>query len=413
MKLKFIILFLTITNLVYSQKIKNITLGNWHAELALNDRLVLPFNLEFSKVKKFGIAVINAEEKIQLTKILCKADSIYASFPEMDGKLVFKVDEFGKYLRGYWLDNRKHKNIKIPLSAYFSNDPRFSFPASNFITQPFVIDGRWEVKFSPDQKDESNALGIFKTNGNTISGTFQTETGDYRFLEGNISGGNFALSSFDGAHAYVFTGEIKGDSINGIFYSGSKYRTTWTALRNENASLRNPDSLSYLISKNQPFVFNHAKQLNGKPFLFSSANYQNKVVIIQIMGTWCPNCLDETKVLKELYNDLHRYGLEIISVCYEADIELKKQLKKLKDFKKRSKIPYTILYGGLANKELASSDFGMLNQVMSFPTSIFIGKDGNVWSIHTGFNGPATGEAYTNFKNKIRYEIEIKLDLLR
>ncbi|NDA98578.1 MAG: TlpA family protein disulfide reductase, partial [Flavobacteriia bacterium] len=362
MKLKFIILFLTITNLVYSQKIKNITLGNWHAELALNDRLVLPFNLKISNLKKFEIAVINAAEEIQLTKIRFQSDSIHAYFPEMDGKLVFKVDEFGKYLRGYWLDNRKHKNIKIPLSAYFSNDPRFSFPASNFITQPFVIDGRWEVKFSPDQKDESNALGIFKTNGNTISGTFQTETGDYRFLEGNISGGNFALSSFDGAQAYVFTGEIKGDSINGIFYSGSKYRTTWTALRNENASLRNPDSLSYLISKNQPFVFNHAKQLNGKPFLFSSANYQNKVVIIQIMGTWCPNCLDETKVLKELYNDLHTSGLEIISVCYEADIEQKKQLKKLKDFKKRSKIPYTILYGGLANKELASSDFGMLNQ---------------------------------------------------
>ena len=413
MKLKFIILFLTITNLVFSQKIKNITLGNWHAELALNDRLVLPFNLKISNVKKFEIAVINAAEEIQLTKICYKLDSIHAYFPEMDGKLVFKVDEFGKYLRGYWLDNRKHKNIKIPLSAYFSNDPRFSFPASNFITQPFVIDGKWEVKFSPDQKDESNAIGIFKTNGNSISGTFQTETGDYRFLEGNISGGNFALSSFDGAHAYVFTGEIKGDSINGVFYSGSKYRTTWTALRNENASLRNPDSLSYLISKNQPFVFNHAKQLNGKPFLFSSENYQNKVIIIQIMGTWCPNCLDETKVLKELYNDLHRYGLEIISVCYEADLEQKKQLKKLKDFKKHSKIPYTVLYGGLANKELASSDFGMLNQVMSFPTSIFIDQEGAVWRVHTGFNGPATGEAYTNFKNKIRYEIEIKLDLLR
>ena len=132
MKLKFIILFLTITNLVFSQKIKNITLGNWHAELALNDRLVLPFNLEFSKVKKFEIAVINAAEEIQLTKIRFQSDSIHASFPEMDGKLVFKVDEFGKYLRGYWLDNRKYKNIKIPLSAYFSNDPRFSFPASNF-----------------------------------------------------------------------------------------------------------------------------------------------------------------------------------------------------------------------------------------------------------------------------------------
>ena len=152
MKLKFIILFLTITNLVFSQKIKNITLGNWHAELALNDRLVLPFNLKISNVKKFEIAVINAAEEIQLTKILYKADSIYASFPEMDGKLVFKVDEIGKYLRGYWLDNRKHKNIKIPLSAYFSNDPRFSFTASNFIANKFEIDVRCECKFSTDKK---------------------------------------------------------------------------------------------------------------------------------------------------------------------------------------------------------------------------------------------------------------------
>jgi thiol-disulfide isomerase/thioredoxin len=130
------------------------------------------------------------------------------------------------------------------------------------------------------------------------------------------------------------------------------------------------------------------------------------------MGTWCPNCLDETKFLKELYKDLHPYGLEIISVCYEADVEKKKQLKKLKDFKKRSKIPYTILYGGLASKELASSDFGMLNQVMSFPTTIFIGKDGNPWRIHTGFNGPATGQNYIEFKNSIRFEIEERLDLL-
>ena len=90
----------------------------------------------------------------------------------------------------------------------------------------------------------------------------------------------------------------------------------------------------------------------------------------------------------------------------------KKQLKKLKDFKKRSKIPYIILYGGLASKELASSDFGMLNQVMSFPTTIFIGKDGNPWRIHTGFNGPATGQNYIEFKNSIRFEIEERLDLL-
>ena len=413
MKLKFIILFLAITNLVFAQKIKNITLGNWHAELTLNDRLVLPFNLKFSKDKKIKVSVINAEEEIKLTKILYKADSIYAYFPEMDGKLVFKVDELGKDLSGYWLDNRKNKKIKIPLTAYFSQEPRFLFPLTSSNSSASSINGKWEVKFSPNKEDESTAIGIFTDNGTSLSGTFQTETGDYRFLQGNSSGSEFALSSFDGAHAFVFTGKILGDSIKGYYYSGSKYKTTWTAIRNDNAKLRNADSLTYLISKNKPFVFNHAKQLNGKPFLFSSANYQNKVVIIQIMGTWCPNCLDETKFLKELYKDLHPYGLEIISVCYEADVEKKKQLKKLKDFKKRSKIPYTILYGGLASKELASSDFGMLNQVMSFPTTIFIGKDGNPWRIHTGFNGPATGQNYIEFKNSIRFEIEERLDLLR
>ena len=413
MQFKFLFLIVLVSNSLFAQKLKNIEAGIWKAELALNDRLILPFNLKFSLNKKLEIAVLNAEEEIVLTKIRFKSDSVYANFPELDGKLVFKVDELGKDLSGYWLDNRKYKNLKIPFSASFTKEARFLFPSSNSNEKQFDLSGKWEVKFSPKQESESRAIGLFKTNGNSMSGTFQTETGDYRFLEGNFDDNKFALSSFDGAHAFVFTGEIFGDSIKGIYYSGSKFRTTWTAFRNENANLGNPDSLTYLISDKLPFSFNSKIQLNGKPFTFIGENYQDKVVLIQIMGTWCPNCIDETKFLKKLYEDLHLSGLEIIAVCYEAEAKQKKQLQKLKEFKVRMKIPYTILLGGNANKDLASSDFGMLNRVMSFPTTIFIGKDGNPWRIHTGFNGPATGQTYIDFQNQIRFEIEERLDLLR
>ena len=42
----------------------------------------------------------------------------------------------------------------------------------------------------------------------------------------------------------------------------------------------------------------------------------------------------------------------------------------------------------------------MLNHVLSYPTTIFIDKKGVVRKIHTGFNGPATGEKYTEFKTE-------------
>jgi hypothetical protein len=40
----------------------------------------------------------------------------------------------------------------------------------------------------------------------------------------------------------------------------------------------------------------------------------------------------------------------------------------------------------------------MLNSVIAFPTTIFIGKDGKVKKIHTGFTGPSTGIYYYQFK---------------
>jgi len=51
----------------------------------------------------------------------------------------------------------------------------------------------------------------------------------------------------------------------------------------------------------------------------------------------------------------------------------------------------------------------MLNKVVSYPTTIFIDKKGKVRKIHTGFNGPATGDKYIAFKEDFESFVEMLL----
>ena len=136
-----------------------------------------------------------------------------------------------------------------------------------------------------------------------------------------------------------------------------------------------------------------------------------KITIIQIMGTWCPNCMDETRYYKELYTKYHAQGLEIISVGYEVGENFEDFSKKIKLLKERLDLNFTFLVGVSASKNLASEQFSMLNEVISFPTSIFIGKDGTVKRVHTGFNGPGTGSYYNEYVEKTNKLIEEMLKM--
>jgi thiol-disulfide isomerase/thioredoxin len=203
------------------------------------------------------------------------------------------------------------------------------------------------------------------------------------------------LAAFDGSHAFYFSGKLINGEIQGEFFSGKHYQKKWTANRDEIFKLRNPDSLTFLVKKDT-FAFK-LKDLEGKEFLFPNEQFKNKITIVQIMGTWCPNCLDETKFLKEMYAKYHQAGLEIISVAYETPSIFEEQVQKVKLLKTRLNLDFTFLIGGQANKALASEQFSMLNQITSYPTTIFLDKNGQVTKIHTGFNGPGTGKVYTDF----------------
>ena len=137
-------------------------------------------------------------------------------------------------------------------------------------------------------------------------------------------------------------------------------------------------------------------QLDGKIYSYPNTTTNNKVVLIQIMGTWCPNCMDETNYLTDLYSK-YKNAIEIIGVGFEVGKTEQNKINTILKYKNHMGIDYPLLVGGDACKPCAVDVFPMLNNIMSFPTLIIIDKKGEVQKIHTGFSGPSTGTYYTDY----------------
>jgi len=397
--MKFLLLIVSafvITSTSTAQKKCKISTGNWIGNLELNDSTHLPFNLVVTKSKrKTSITVLNGEEEIKMTEGKCEKDTFRFVFPLFNSELVFHVTSPTE-ISGYWI-NHLRTNYTIPFTGKYTSSQRF--PVSSDLP-PADFNGRWETQFTKDGVFEYTALGIFQQNKTTASGTFLTETGDYRFLEGNVYGNTIYLSCFDGSHAFLFKAkQNEQGKLNGEFYSGKHWKSEWSATRNDQFELPNPDSLTYVKENADPLSFT-LNTIDGKEYAYPNETLKNKVVIIQILGTWCPNCMDETRYYKELYAKYHDQGLEIISIGYEATSDPARHIEALKSYKKKLGLDFTFLVGGEASKGLASEHFPMLSEIISFPTSIFIDKNGTIQRIHTGFNGPGTGEYYQEYIKK-------------
>ena len=356
------------------------------------------FKVDTSK----NITIHNAEEEILVEDIEVIGDSVFITMPVFDAKLSAAIDENGN-LKGNYTKGPKY--IKVPYEAIY--DVHFRYPVTSKTHQ--LIAGNWEVTFSPNTEHSYKAKGVFKDGAdNKITGTFLTETGDYRFLEGALDGSQLNLSCFDGAHAFLFDGIVKNDSItSGMFYSGNHYSEPWVAVKNDSYELKDPNTLTYLKEGFEKVEFTFP-DLNGKQVSLNDERFKGKAVIIQIMGSWCPNCLDESKYLSQFYKANKNENFEIVALAFENAKTIEKVTSNLNRLKEKIGIEYPILIAqvGSASKKLAAEKLPMLNHVLSYPTTIFIDKKGTVRKIHTGFSGPATGEKYEKFKHEFEAFVE-------
>lgn len=375
--------------------------GIWRGVLYLNPekQLELPFNFEVKTGKgKQQLVIYNAQERIVVDETTLKEDSFNFKMPIFDTE--FRTKIIGDTaLTGVWINHTKKENNIIAFTAEYGNSMRFPFVPGK--ANPFY-EGKWEVTFNRGMADSSKAIAMFShINGTAyVNGTFLTETGDYRYLDGMMHNGKLYLSCFDGSHAFLFIAENNGIEITkGDFYSGSKGYESWVARRNESFQLQNPESLTYLKDQHAKINFSFYNTKNQKISL-SDAKYKNKVVIVQIMGSWCPNCMDESAYLSDVYKRYNKKGLEIIALAYERTADKERAKTNLTRLTKRFNIGYEILLTGFTGKEKASESLPFLNKVMAFPTTIILDKQHKVHTIYTGFSGPATGKAYESYTQK-------------
>jgi peroxiredoxin len=364
--------------------------GAWRGIIHTQDQ-ELPFNftIKYSESEKLLVTLINGKEELQIEEAEISGDSIIIPMHIFDADLVASFNE--SEMKGFWRKNYV-KDYIIPFSAEKGGTYRFMDEVS---PSPMDIEGKWEVYFK-GSSGEKLAIGQFEQDGHKVTGTFLRPSGDYRFLVGEIDGNKLFMSTFDGEHAYLFIGIIDGRQIRGDFYSGKSRHDTWRAERNENIELPDPHSLTFLKDGYTAVDF-ELPNMDGEQVSLKNPKFDNKVVIVQIFGTWCPNCMDETKFLSKWYNQNQDRGVEIVALAFERKDDFQYAKTRIEKLKKRFDVGYEFLFGGKYNKSYTSKALPMLKGVISFPTTIFIDRSGQVRQIHTGFTGPGTGEYYEQF----------------
>lgn len=351
----------------------------------------LPFQFEvhYTDAEKFYVVIHNGQERIRCDSIQYGRDRSMARdtmnlfFPEYQSYI--HADIRGGVLQGEWIVTTK-KDYRIPFYAHAGRNYRFS-PLNK---QPAGdLTGTWATIFGVETDNPEKAIGEFHQDGNRLTGTFRTETGDYRFLEGTIQGNKFWLSAFDGAHAFLFSGSLRGDSIQGEFRSGTQFRTLFSSWRDPAFQLKSPDSIT--THTNAPFSILLTDE-NGNRVRYPKPDMAGKVQIYSIAGTWCPNCKDELLFLRDFFRENPRLlpKTDVIVCAFERGNDttrIRQQLKKYRDY---LHLPFAMCYAGKADKNEAGKVFPMLNQVSAFPTMVVVDSKGLVRKVHTGFDGPAT-----------------------
>ncbi len=390
-RIKILITILIISTIFSCKEGKPIELkqGFWRAEINMQQQK-LPFVFEVLKENgTYKANLINAKETIPLDEVSIVGDSVFITLHIFDIDLRAKIK--GDTLSGLYIKNYK-EDYRIPFTAIYGKSLRFDNPESSTL-----FDGSWQTTFVEEDGSTYPAIGVFKKEGELLTGTFLTETGDYRYLEGYTNKGNeMSLFTFDGNHAFIFNATVENDSLKGEFHSGKDYKDTFTAYKDEHAKLTNANELTYLKEGYDHIEFSFPG-LDGTPVTLKDEKYQNKVVMLQIFGTWCPNCMDETKFYADWYKKNKDKGVEIIGLAYEAKDDFEYAKARVEKMKQKYNVAYDYVIAGVYDKEAAAKTLPMLNHVLSFPTTIFIDKKGKVRRIHTGFSGPATGKYHEEF----------------
>jgi len=379
---------------------KTLEIGTYRGNIIAQDNQVMPFVFEVTS--STTLKIYNADEVIEVDEITYNNDSVFIKLPFFRTQINGVFD--GKNIKGQWIDADRDRYVEF--YSEYEVDKRFDDAPTN---DDLNVSGVWEMEFN-DYGNIYPAKAVLEQSGNKVTGNIRTPTGDYRFLEGVIAVDTLKISTFDGAHAFLFKAHVTDSSMVGGFYSGNHSLETFVAKPNLDFEMTDAYTLTFIKEGYDTFNFSFP-DLKGNMVSLTDERFKDKVVLVQLMGSYCPNCLDETKFYSKFYEDNKDRGLEIIALAFENAKTKEKAVNGLNRMKERVGLNYEILIAqiGTNDKGKASQKMPMLNKVMSYPTTIYLDRTGKVRKIHTGFNGPATGHKHISFQKEFNAFMETLL----
>lgn len=367
-----------------------VELGTYRAVLTLPGGEA-PFGLEIKKEADAPVAyLINGPERVRVPDISIKGRRVEMTMPGFGNRLT--ATHTAKGLKGeVVLVKRDGVEQHIPLVAELGATYRFfKDPA----TDNADVSGRWAAMFTEPNGKRAPGVGEFKQSFQEVTGTFLRPAGDQRYLAGEMRGDDLYLSAFDGAHVYLLRAKVtRNGGLAGKFWSGLAWVEDWTARRDPNAALADANAVTTIRDDTWSFGFTFPDE-TGKPISLADRKFRNKVVIITLAGSWCPNCHDAAGFMAPFYDENRERGLEVVALMFEHFGDFERAARAVSEFRRKFGIQYTTLIAGVSDKDDAASKLPQLNGVFAFPTTLFVDRRGRVRRIHTGFSGPATGEHY-------------------
>ena len=370
--------------------------GRWDATVQVSG-VDIPFRFELSaEGSNVKGSFFNGDERITST-----------SGKFENGSLILRWDDHASSL-----DATLHDGV---LEGRYRRDGRdeksnYPFSAKRHAPAPAVkgdvpsIAGMWVIP-TDSPKGEKAWRFIVRQTGAEVSAAVLRIDGDTGALTGTYKDGKFVLSHFDSARPMLMEVTPQKDGTLALLENG---KTTRTAIRWEVAHAKGlpepTDPLKHTGVKDatEPFQFRFP-DLNGKTVSNTDAKFHGKVVLVNITGSWCPNCHDEAPFLAELYKKYRDQGLEIVALSFEEADQLK-DLPRLRAFIKRYGIEYTVLVGGEPSE--AKDKLTQAVNWNSWPTTFFLGRDGLVRGVHAGFPSSASGDLYRQAKEEFTAEVQ-------
>jgi peroxiredoxin len=275
------------------------------------------------------------------------------------------------------------------------------------------INGDWEIAVKSAKGESAWQLRVepLHGHGDEVKAVIQRIDGDTGSLYGSWTDSGYQISHFTAAGPALYSLTPQADGtllVSNLLRADVNDQQNLVARRPAQAraaKLVGPTDPTQQTTMKDPsarFKFSFP-DLNGKLVSNTDPQFDGKVVIVAIGGSWCPNCHDEAPFLESLYKQFHNRGLEIVSLSFEEGDQLKDP-ERLRAFIARYGLTYTILVAG--DTDQLNEKVPQAVNLNCWPTSFFLGRDGRVREVHAGFAGPANPPAHEALMREVTELVE-------